>query len=165
VAKIFLGAIIQHLNQDLLRKVEIVAAGDESTITCLRKKFPRSANWPKIVGIYDGDQQGKIPEASAAEWPYCFLPGSHPPEIILKGAAIENHQIWANKINISNEQAIKALCESEGKDHHDWLPDVCHYLNKRQDEVVSAMTGAWLDDEAVNKSASNFLGVLGKSMC
>lgn len=165
VAKIFLEAIIQRLNQDLLRKVEIVTAGDESTITCLRKKFPRTASWPKLVGIYDGDQQGKIPAATAAEWPYCFLPGSHPPERILKETAAKNHQIWADIINISNEQAIKALGESEGKDHHDWLPDVCHYLNKKQDEVVSAMTSAWLEDEAANKATLDFLRGLNKSMC
>lgn len=162
VAREFACQWIMHNDLQLLRDADIVKADGTEGITSLLC-FPEvSDETIKIVGLFDADARDKLDgldlkRRERFNWPYCFLPGSSAPEGELQRATYEHVDVVALALRKDPGEIICALAANEGADHHDWLPQMAHYLGKTVPDTVAAMFSAWIQpSENAKASAEAF---------
>jgi energy-coupling factor transporter ATP-binding protein EcfA2 len=146
-AKALLSAILFNQDSRLASSCEISIAGSDSEITTALKSLPsNNLNRFRLVGVYDGDARNK-PEIRNAEvvWPKIFLPGDACPEIMI--------QVHVRSLGIGSvakelartEVAVEtAFGGAAGKNHHDWLLEVCAALRMDIDEFFERLTPSWI---------------------
>lgn len=160
VAKHLLTSIISNLDQDLLRKFDIVVCGDNSKITDALRKFPvLDRRWLSIIGVYDGDMRSSI-EFKTQQWPFVFLPTNVAPEVMFK-LYFKNNTVELSDILQKRQSDVDfAFHEADTYDHHDWLKALCEHTQMKEDNMVSVMTTIWLKEQDNKLIAEDFLSQL-----
>lgn len=130
VAAAFARAWLSTADHPLLRTLAIVpVAGGESVLRSWLK-FPAFEGVPRIVGLFDGDQNprsvedGPSKEARSKSWPCAYLPGRQAPEIEIRRAFETDTAKAAVACGTGAEVLTRALQKCRGMDHHDWIHEV-----------------------------------------
>ena len=144
-AREFAKAWLRHHEPDLLVVFEIKDAGGESDIENALRKFPRTEDWLRVIGLFDGDQRGRT--TGEYNWPYTFLPGSDAPEIMLRTVATESAGSVAKELRRNESDVRLALGAVEGMDHHDWYEELGKRLSVDYEQLMTVLFTVWLDKE------------------
>lgn len=153
-ARHFVHAILDRMQPDLRHQLTVaVATGGESRISATLRQLPQAAGW-LLVGAFDGDMRSSL-DSAGFEWPHIFLPGSVPPEQLLRGAATAEGAAERLAIALSapRSDVAVAINAAAGRDHHDWLGEMCRVLGPSAEAVVRALTRVWMDAYAEHASA------------
>ena len=146
-AKALLSAILFNQDSRLASSCEIAIAGSDSEITTALKALPnKNLNRFRLVGVYDGDARNK-PEIrdAAVAWPKIFLPGDTCPETMIQlhvrslGIATVATELARSEVDVET-----AFGGAAGKNHHDWLIEVCAALRMEVDEFFERLAPSWV---------------------
>lgn len=135
---------IGHHNPRLLQEFEIKDASGVDPIRKALQIFPKLDGWFKIVGLFDGDQRGKLNDELA--WPYTFLPGDLDPETQLRQAASQEPTRLSAELGRSEDRVYTALGTLQGQDHHDWFEELARYTAVSYNELMRALFRTWVSD-------------------
>lgn len=134
---------------NLLNEFEIVDISGVENIEKQLTIFPSTINWVKIVGLFDGDQRGKI--LTNINWPYSFLPGTESLELQF----IEITRLMRNELaTMINQDLTKidmALSLLHGKDPHDWLTELPSLLGLSYEQMMGVLFELCYSNEIFNK--------------
>lgn len=156
-AKCWLGRYIPSL----LQEFEIVDVGSREKIIEYVGTFPTIGKF-KVVGLFDGDQRGKVTEKF--KWPYSFLPGNDSIEEQFIELAKSNREelalLLGRDINIINITFVSL----EGCDPHDWLIDFPRLIGVGYDQFIGFLFNLSMGDEGtksfIDQSFEDLLAVL-----
>ena len=149
VAQIFLASLLSRLASDIHKGFEILIAEDEGALSKLKNSFPGKSAWFKIAAVYDGDQREKQNDGNI---PHGFLPGTLPPEELLRTAAINNLQRLSSTLNRSVDDLRVVLNVLQGRDCHDWLEELGIRLFVDKRNLIDILVGICLDTNDAAKS-------------
>ncbi len=125
VAADFLSVFLEDCAPNLLREYTIDIVSGESGIS-ERLHFPRSSKIQyNFVGIYDGDMRDRLAIGNL-NWPYCFLPGEKPLEVLFQDFAEQECGIkkLSEYFQKDPEEVFSYISTLEGKDYHDWFEEL-----------------------------------------
>ena len=143
-AKYFVLALLEQLAPDLRRQCSIAVMNGESRISLILSGLPLTKDWTLLIGCYDGDQRARL-DASGFHWPHIFLPGTSPPDAILKECIVKLPATdLAAELHLTPQTVTAALSAVAGLDPHDWLSRLPNALNRGQEELLRAMVRLWL---------------------
>ncbi|WP_206922935.1 ATP-dependent nuclease [Alicyclobacillus suci] len=130
----------------LIQDYDIVWAGSTTSIQRLLKDIPfiKLSNWLEIIGLFDGDQRGKIQDDY--KWPFSFLPTSEAPEHFLMKAAYSSQERLADLLGRDVDSISRALSLLDGVNHHDWLTILPDYVAVSFEQCVSALFTIWASE-------------------
>jgi hypothetical protein len=154
-------ALLDELSPDMLRQFEIIACGSTSNLSVAMKSFPKTKGWFNLVGVYDGDQQGKVNETDL-QWPVAYLPGSAGPEDLLRKSLNADGAIdfLAGEVRRPRAEIAIALEATAGLENHDWLIEFAKGLAITKRDLVRCLTRVWLSSAEARASAASFTKVL-----
>lgn len=125
VAADFLSVFLEDCAPYLLREYSIDALSGESEISD-RLHFPKSDKIKyNFVGVYDGDIRGRL-STDNLNWPYCFLPGDNPLEVLFQDFAEHDAGIekLSNYLQKDKEEVFSYVSTLEGLEYHDWFEEL-----------------------------------------
>jgi hypothetical protein len=152
-------ALLEELSPDFLRQFEIVPAGSAAGVSAALK-FPRTRDWLRVVGVYDGDQRENAP--AAVTWPFLYLPGKDGPESVLRAVlnSPESVNSLVSQVRRDRNDVVMTLEAKAGLDSHDWVIECARQLNMRKGEFIHALTRVWLEVAANREEARQFVRTL-----
>jgi hypothetical protein len=158
VAKHFLIAMLAKGAPDLLRQFEILESGGESKITAALSSIPKSDRWLRVIGVYDGDQQGLI-KLSGLNWPIAFLPGEADPSALFYDCLKSSDGIngLASVLLRERGEIVTALDAFVGLDTHDWLLECARAFSLSKAEFVRHVSEVWMQTPAGIESTSRLV--------
>jgi hypothetical protein len=153
----FCRLLLERLAQSLARRVEIARRnGDGGIVTALREiggKFRSFA----VVGLFDGDMQGRIPpEISAVS---VLLPEAQPIEAAFRELVEADPAALANAIGFHDLGPI--LFALQGSNHHDWYEGLCKQLGMTKQQLFPQLFQLWFRNEDNAKAAKLVVDKLG----
>ncbi|TCI62852.1 ATP-dependent endonuclease [Exiguobacterium sp. SH0S2] len=108
-------------------------------------KVPHLSILPsRIIGIFDGDQNGKI--TGHYSHPFTFLPGLLSPENQFKDLILSQIDVVSYSLQIDSEKLEEVLTALEGFNEHDWLIELCRDLSISQDIFIDKMINILLEN-------------------
>jgi predicted ATPase len=146
-AKQFVLSMLEDLAPDLLPQFEVVLAGSAPQMSAALENLPKTSDWLTVVGIYDGDMEGKI-ETEEFQWPALFLPGGVAPERLFKEfvtSQAEVQVILAERLGKTLDDVTVALNCVAGIDHHEWMSELATALNREVKVVHQALVSFWIE--------------------
>ncbi len=165
-AREFLIAILEEIDRELLRQLEIVPATSESHITGLLKTMPKTRSWLTLIGAYDGNMLGRI-DGADFRWPFKFLPGNDDPDLVLTEVAASTQDVadlLASELQKTTEQVQVALNHVAGTDYHDYFGIFAGALNVETSFARRGFTRIWLKTPANLAAARAFTEGLRESL-
>lgn len=161
IAKEFAISLLDDLNPDLSRQLEIVNAVGESQVSSALAALPKCGNWFRLIGIYDGDQRDKV-DPSTHKWPHTFLPGTVDPAVLLVSALspISGALVLSAELRRPEADVSAALNALLGQNPKDWLIELSRQLNAPRQELIRALTRVWLNVPENMTSALEFVGAV-----
>ncbi|MCC2339652.1 AAA family ATPase [Bacillus tropicus] len=154
ISKLLINTFAPHVSAEF----EIIDVGSVEDIKrCL--KFPRVGNWIKIIGLFDGDQHTL---SETYNWPYTFLPGSLPPEKLLKLSTEKQIDLLSQKLNRDSNDVHIILSVIDGLDHHDWLEELYKKLGIDYNYLIKCLFDVFLveNEEEAWKSFENIYRIM-----
>lgn len=158
-AREFVLALLERLSPDIARTNQVIDMGSHSDISVILNRFPHTAKWLAIVGIYDGDQRG---EDISPNWPYLFLPGTAGPERLLRDAV--NAAQLSAALSRPESSINLALSSLEGNDDHDWLEGLGPALGIPYERVMAALVETWLNSPSSAELANELIKKIHQKM-
>lgn len=150
--------LLETFRPDLSRRIEFaVREGAGGIVSCLTSTADFRSF--KLVGLFDGDQEGSVPERLAGR--FAFLPGKHAIEKDIK-AAIEA-DFPAAKAALGREDLGAILSTLGGADPHEWFGKLCHHLGLTKKQVLPLVFRLWLrhgTNEAAGRKCVEMLTAL-----
>jgi energy-coupling factor transporter ATP-binding protein EcfA2 len=145
VAKHFLITMLAKEAPDLLRQFEILESGGESKVTAALSSIPKSDGWLRVMGVYDGDQQGLIAK-NGLHWPITFLPGNVDPSVLFYDciSGTNGADSLASALNRDRMEIITALDAFVGLDTRDWLIECARAFSLSKAEFVRHVSEVWM---------------------
>ena len=123
-ARDFVRELVGRFAEGWASDFEFLITEGEEALVSICKKFPES-NGVRIVGVLDGDQ--KLPEPPP-RWPVLSLPGPENPDSLLRAAALEDLQQFAELCG-RDLRTVESVCHVRaGEDEHDWFHSVSSEL-------------------------------------
>lgn len=155
-AREFTRLLLGRLNVNLASRTEIVDVGGDGNITTSRRIMSRGIRFFNLVGAYDGDMRGKIPE-SEDEWPFTFLPGPSAVERQFRALSNDNAKLLAGTLGREIAVLEPILAGLAGLDHHDWFEEFVKKLGMSYEQVMLACFEAWFAIDANSQEADEFI--------
>jgi len=143
-AKYFLLALLFLLARELRSQFEIVVAGSAGAIDTALNAMPRTGDWLRIIGIYDGDQRNQ--NRGNPKWPLVYLPSESAPEPLIVDV-VNNPAMaaqLANALQRSETDVLTALDGAQGRDGHDWWHEIARSLDVAHEMLWQAFVSVWL---------------------
>lgn len=165
-AQQFTLAVLEKLEPEMLRQLEIGIAGSASNLSNLLSSIPLTKSWLKIVGLYDGDLRASI-NGEGHRWPHGFLPGDLAPELLLISIielAANLSDDLALELGKTADQVTMALGHSAGSDHHDYFGQFASALNLDIPFVVRGFVRIWLNQPGNEDAARQFIELIRGSI-
>ena len=142
-ARNFTLALLEAKNSRYYSTCDIIVAGGDSHITEVLRRMP-SVGSPRaaIIGVFDGDQHGKLP--SGLPRPVIALPGGDAPERVLK-RYLESLGIEEIAQTLNKDVRFVSACLAgvAGKNHHDWMRELCATLSLEPIELFRPVVRRW----------------------
>ncbi len=152
-AREFALAWIAGFDPILVQEFDIIdLPGGTSKISEQLKAFPKTGDWLKVIGLFDGDMRHLNEEYGR---PYTFLPGAIAPEKLLMEVAYSEIEKVAHFLFVSEARVYTVLASLEGRDHHDWLEDFHKNLPVPYEHAVRALFAIWLTNNSNYKKAKS----------
>lgn len=145
-AKALLQSLLEENNSRLASGCEIAIAGSESHITFALKSMPKDNPVRfRLVGVYDGDAKNiKAVTDADVIWPKLFLPGDECPEILIYRHVNDlGYEAVAQELGKAVVDVATAFGGADGKNHHDWLNEVCASLKISITEFFQRLAASW----------------------
>jgi len=120
--------------------VEISVRDGDGNIVRALKELGGNFNSLKVVGLFDGDLAGRIPEEARKF--STVLPGDQPIEIIFRGMIESEPEALQNAIGADDLDAI--LFGLRGSNHHDWYEGLCRHLGLTKAQLFPTLVQLWL---------------------
>lgn len=159
-AKEFAINILGAFAPDVLRQLEIVPANGESGISGALKAFPKTNTWFRLIGIYDGDQRGKV-DVESLYWPATYLPGETDPAVVLKSAvshdAIEQ---FVAELQVNRTSLMVAMDALIGRNARDWIIELSRQITVTRPELVRSLFRMWIQSSKAEQQAREFAGAV-----
>ena len=161
----FFNCIFKALNLHWVRNRKLVPLKGESDITEILKRITGAVD---VIGVYDGDQRGKIGEKIGEHNVY-LLPGSAAPEIILIDHIKQNPNEFAERINIGVRDVKAAFRKLKAVDHHDFFGELSAQLKYDSsnehggNKLFEDAFRMWLSVEENKNSSIEFISKLDSS--
>ncbi|MFD0567947.1 ATP-dependent endonuclease [Kitasatospora saccharophila] len=155
-----IDALIRNEDADLIRRVQILAAGPASTVSTLgdlsfKKRFPVRA-----IGILDADQK-------PADGCIC-LPGSKAPEKeLFESFSDPNWEKVAERLEIRVGDLLQAAENAQQVgNHHAWVQRTAEQLGPRMrtDHLWDAMAAVWARESVDPASRAEFVAAIRNSL-
>jgi hypothetical protein len=158
-AKCWLG----NFSPNLLHEYEIVDVSSVENILQQLRFFPALGRWFKVIGLFDGDQRGKIVEN--LKWPHSFLPGNEAPEKYILSLAKVKRQELAAALGRDSSKINLSLAALDGVDHHDWIIEFPKLIGIGYEQFISYMFSLSMTDENLRAEAENAFNELREILC
>lgn len=145
MAEMFLECLLESDAPDLRKKYNVEIANSESGIK-KNLEFLRTEKIKyRLIGVYDGDQKDKNTNDDKTKWPQTFLPVGQDVETeILKFLKKhENISSFAEKLNKDVATLTTALSMVSGRDKHDRVLDIIHYLSLDEKYFIRSFYDLW----------------------
>jgi hypothetical protein len=136
----FCRLLAERFDPTLSRRMIIVPKNGEGEIVNLLKQVENKYDSLSILGIFDGDTAGKIPEG--IEKKASFLPGDQPIEGLFKALAEEAPNEL--QIAIGSGDVREALFALQGRDHHDWFLELGKSCGLEPGQMFMVLFGMWI---------------------
>jgi predicted ATPase len=164
IAKEFTVAILDEMAPDLLRQLEVLPAGGESKISASLAAFPKASGWFRLMGVYDGDQRGRV-ETGALNWPCVWLPGDTDPATLLKGAlgAAGAIELFVAELRRDRNSVVAILDALVGVEPRDWMIECVRALVITKAELVRALLRVWLHSAQARELSQGFVAEIAAS--
>jgi predicted ATPase len=140
----FCHELLEQFQPTLSRRSEIVSQGGEANIVIALRRVGGSFKSLGIVGVFDGDQHGKIPED--VQKFSALLPCKRPIEVEFR-ELIESDPV-AFKTATGREDVEVVLASLQGQDHHEWYEGLCRLLGVTRTQLYPRLFQLWLRVEA-----------------
>jgi hypothetical protein len=118
----------------------IVPKNGDGEIVNLLKQVENRYDTLSILGIFDGDAAGKIP--NQIEKKAAFLPGDQPIEKLFKALAEERQNDLQTAVGSGNVK--EALFALQGRDHHDWFIELAKSCGLEAGQMFMILFGLWI---------------------
>jgi predicted ATPase len=144
-AKYFVQAVLDELQTDLRQQLSVaVVKGGISSIEHVLRHFPKESRWT-LAAAFDGDARENM-RTKTFEWPHIFLPGSTSPERLLASALASTDAVdrLAMELSKRKDEVLVARDAATGRDHHDWLNEMCRVLGPSNETVIRALVKIWI---------------------
>lgn len=150
-AESFARTILERYDSSFSRSVELRIRNGEGDIRTALQAIGKNVDGSvRFVGLFDGDQEGKIEEPLLAQ--SALLPGSKPVEILLREMVEADPESLAEIVGSS--KIVEILIGLHGLDYHDWYERLCGELSYRTDQLYRQLFVLWLR-RAENGEAAN----------
>ena len=138
-AEHFLRLILERHKPSLSRRVEVSIRNGEGDIIKVLERMRGPFKAVKIVGVFDGDQQGRVP--NDLEGVSTFLPGDKPIEQIFREIVYAR----PNELEaISGSQDIGAILFGlQGAEKHDWYAALGKHLGLSRAQLFPMLFQLW----------------------
>ena len=128
------------------RRVEISVRDGDGNIVRALKELSGNFTSLKVLGLFDGDLSGRIPEDVLKF--STVLPGDRPIEIIFREMIEGQPGALQNAIGAENLEAI--LFGLRGSNHHDWYDELCRHLGLTKAQLFPTLVQLWLRRDETN---------------
>ncbi len=140
-AKEFLRRMLERHQPALARRMEICVREGEGNIVASLKTMGGVFKAAKIIGMFDGDMDGRIPKEIAAY--SALLPGNKAIEKIFREVIEADPGRFSAVTGCTNVAAI--LFGLQGDDCHDWYSGLCSQLGLSKDQLFHILFQIWHD--------------------
>jgi predicted ATPase len=158
MAREFAKQWLQSACPDLSGHWKIVDMGSSGQVLKSLDNFPYTTDrWVRALGLLDGDEQAKGHQSKGA---FSFLPGTQPPEKLLRETILGHTDEIADSLNVDPDQFAICLASVNGMDHHDWFLELITSLDGLTsfEELVEVATEKWVAENGdLSNSASEAL--------
>jgi predicted ATPase len=138
-AAAFLKLLLERHSPSLSRRIEVSVRSGDGNIVAFLKKLDRPFRNMRIVGAFDGDMRGKIPQE--IDGYSTLLPGDKPIERIFRDLAHAQPQILSDTLGSENVNAT--LFSLEGAESHDWYVGLRSHLGLSSDQLFHVLFRMW----------------------
>lgn len=152
-AEYFLRQILERHKPGLSRRVEVSIRKGEGDIIKVLQRIRTPFKAVKIIGVFDGDQQGKVPEELKTV--SAFLPGDKPIEQVFR----EIVQDRPRELEvISGSQDIAAILFGlQGAEKHDWYDALGRHLGLSQAALFPMLFQLWERQQGSEAAATELV--------
>ncbi|MDA9549431.1 hypothetical protein ACM43_34265 [Bradyrhizobium sp. CCBAU 45321] len=148
-AEWFVRQILERHKPGLSRRVEISVRNGDGNIIKLLERIGAPFSAVKIIGLFDGDLRGKIPDGLGAI--STFLPGDKPIEHIFREIVQADPKALEA---VSGSQDIgPILFGLEGAEQHDWYAKLSDHLGLSKAQLFPMLFQLWERRPGNNDSA------------
>jgi predicted ATPase len=158
LAATFLRLMLERHRTALSRRIEISVRKGEANITGLLRKIGEPFSALKVIGCFDGDMRGNIPQDIAAV--STFLPGDRALERIIR--EIVNSNPEALGVSTGSPDVPAILFGLQGTDHHDWYSGLCHQLGLTSAQLFPMLFRIWETRDGNSVAANSTLDELDR---
>ncbi|MDQ0659480.1 ATP-dependent endonuclease [Paenibacillus sp. W2I17] len=157
---------LARFNPSIIQEYEIVDIGSKGKIIQQVKEFPFIGPWFKLVGMFDGNERGKI-NMEDNHWNYSYLPSEVAPEQLLKEIAKSMRRQLAEISGRELQRINSAIHSLDGRDHHDWIVEFPRQIGLSYEQLIAFLFEISMDSESYRElysvSYQDFVEVLEKS--
>lgn len=148
----FVRALLEQLDPDTSRQCLLVPMDGYAPIQAALRSVPKVVGWAQIVGCFDGDMRSEVKDKYP--WPYGFLPGANPPDMILKTfiGGIDSGRVAA-AAQVDRARVLVATAATSGLDPHDWVHEFPRHLGKSHEDGVRTLTRLWIESHMADAKA------------
>lgn len=162
LAEIFLRLMLERIRPTLSRRIEISVRNGHGDITALLKRIKGQFdngqfNKVKIIGCYDGDMRGSVP--NEVEKYSTFLPGDRSLEVRLREIVTKNPDSLEAATGSTDVTAI--LFGLQGAENHDWYSSLCGQLGLSTSQLFPMLFGIWMQQQGNSEAAQATIDGLG----
>ena len=138
-AQWFLRQILERHKPGLSRRVEINVRNGDGNIIKLLERLGTPFAAVKIIGLFDGDLRGKVPDGLEAV--STFLPGSKPIEHVFRDIVQADPKALET---VSGSQDIgPILFGLQGAEQHDWYSKLSDHLGLSKAQLFPMLFQLW----------------------
>lgn len=147
VAAAFVVALLEAGNSKYLASTSInVVAGEGEIARILRSIQFRAGGAIRMIGVYDGDRRGNLPDGLG--WPTICLPSDLSPEHYLYQYLNAHHANLGEILERTREAVAMALATADGMEIHAWLSTLCMGLQMSVEELIRKVVRSLVNTEA-----------------
>jgi hypothetical protein len=138
-AKTLFEALLDEFNPSLARRSRAFVCGGEGEITRRLREIAGTFDCALFVGVYDGDQAGKI--NADVEYYSCTLPGAVGVEKILRDHVTVHQNEFEDKTGFRRLNEV--LPTIEGLDDHDWFTELAAEAGMEKYQLMKLVVRMW----------------------
>lgn len=148
VAEIFIKSLLKMSARFVSDSFYYHKSGSDGDILKDLNRFPSRLEGLRIIGVFDGDCEGKLDNNLLQHANYCFLPEKLPPETVLINY-IKTIEVTflAKALNIPVLDIIDAKESSAGRDHHDYFHELARSIGLEFKWMVTIICDLWVSDD------------------
>lgn len=155
-AEWFVRQILERHKPGLSRRIETSVRNGDGNIIKLLERIGTPFSAVKIVGLFDGDLRGKLPEGLEAV--STFLPGDKPIERIFREIVQGNPK--ALEVISGSQDIGPILFGLQGAEQHDWYSKLSDHLGLSKAQLFPMLFQLWERQPGNNESALEMLQYL-----